>query len=349
MKGLEIFEVSRYIVFGPNAVERVGLVLEKLGYLGANVGVLSGKGETAAIADRVISSLDRGDRVSIKIGELARDGVEAVARELAGTSVIIAVGGGRVIDYGKVFAHLLNKPLIVVPTSASHDGIASPYIAYTLQASLGIDKISTAPIAIIADTGVIGSAPPRLLRAGIGDVLAKAVSVKDWELAYRLKGEPYSEYAAKLASSSFEIVSRHIRSLHQPSDEGRVRVLVKALISCGVAMSIAGTSRPCSGSEHLITHFIELHIDGRKALHGELVALSTVLVAYFHGMRWRRILRMVELAGLPRTFRDIGVDRDLAIDAIINAHKLRPDRYTILGEGISRKAAEQALEVTELI
>jgi len=129
-------------------------------------------------------------------------------------------------------------------------------------------------------------------------------------------------------------------------------VLVKSLIGCGVAMGIAGSSRPCSGSEHLFAHAIELRAEEaglKDIVHGELVALGAIIMAYLHGMNWRKLRGVVKSAGLPTRLKDAGIDRDLAIHALTVAHKLRPDRYTILGEsGLSREAAERALEDTGL-
>jgi len=250
-------------------------------------------------------------------------------------------------------AYISKKPLIIIPTSASHDGIASPYISYVLNRKLSeYGKVVVSPLAILADTKIILGAPPRLLRAGIGDLLGKVVSLRDWALAHRVKGEDYSEYAAILARASYEIVARNAAKISGFKREEHVRVLVKSLIGCGVAMGIAGSSRPCSGSEHLFAHAIELRAEEaglKDIVHGELVALGAIIMAYLHGMNWRKLREVVKSAGLPTRLKDAGIDRDLAIHALTVAHKLRPDRYTILGEsGLSREAAERALEDTGL-
>jgi len=227
----------------------------------------------------------------------------------------------------KVYSYIHKKPFVAIPTSASHDGIASPYVSFSLtQRFSKYGKISSSPVAIIADTSIILSAPSRLLKAGIGDLLGKIIAVRDWQLAHRLKGEEYSEYAA------------------------HVRVLVKALIGCGVAMGIAGSSRPCSGSEHLFAHAIEVRVEKEdEVVHGELVALGTIIMAYLHGINWRRIKRIADIIGLPTSLRQANIDVDLALEALTTAHTLRPDRYTILGDGLSREAAKRALEDVELI
>ena len=345
MKGLEEFELPRIVLFGPDASLRIDSVLSRLGR--SRPVVLSGPGPTRDIARR-ITEIVGAEHITV------RDLDDALS--VRGFDVVIGVGGGKVLDLAKVAAANSSAQFISVPTSASHDGIASPYVAYTLQLELrsrGIQPTKIYPAAIVADTKLIMSAPKRLLRAGIGDLIGKIIAVRDWKLAHRLVGEPFSEAAAILAMDSFRIVARRVRQIASFEREEHVRLLVKSLIGCGMAMAIAGSSRPCSGSEHLFAHAVE-HIAQRNGirvgLHGELVAIGTIIMAYLHGINWRRIKRLVSQAGLPIKLRDVGLDEDLAVEALESAHRIRPDRLTILGlTGITRDAARTALEETGLI
>ncbi|MCC6020681.1 MAG: iron-containing alcohol dehydrogenase [Thermoproteaceae archaeon] len=342
MKQLESFEIPRYIVFGPGAIARTPQVVASLN--AAKIIIITGKSATCKYAEEVASLLSRHTVELLRYDE--------VELERGGFDLVMGVGGGRALDIAKVYAFVQRKPLVVVPTSASNDGIASPYIAFSLARKMQkYGKIVAPPMAVIADTLVIMKAPLRLLRAGIGELLGKVVAVKDWRLAHRLKGEEYSEYAAHLSLTSYKIAAANAARIRDFAREEDVRVLVKALVGCGIAMSIAGSSRPCSGSEHLFAHAVETILEGqgRDAVHGELVALGTVIMAYLYGMDWRKIKRAVRLAGLPTTLREAGLDADLAVEALVMAHELRPDRYTILGDGISREAARKALEDSGLV
>ena len=345
MKSLEEFELPRLILFGPGASKRVGSVLSKLGR--SKAVVLSGPGPTRKMGEEVAAEVGADHIV-----------VESVDDALAvrDYDAVIGVGGGRVLDLAKIAAAVSSAYFISVPTSASHDGIASPYVAYTLQLDLedrGIGPIKIFPIAVVADTTLIMTSPIRLLRAGIGDLIGKIIAVRDWMLAHRLRGEEFSEAAAILAMDSFRLVTKRITQIAEFRREEDVRMLVKALIGCGMAMAIAGSSRPCSGSEHLFAHAVEYMARNRGirvGLHGELVAVGTIIMAYLHGINWRRIKQMVSAAGLPTKLRDVGLDEDLAIEALLMAHRIRPDRLTILGvTGITRDAARRALEETGLI
>ncbi len=279
--------------------------------------------------------------------------VEVGKRYREKAEFVIALGGGRVIDFGKALAHILNVPYVSIPTIASHDGIASPFVSFLLQLdldSLGVGKVKRTPIAVIADTSIILEAPQRYIRAGIGELIGKLIAVKDWELAAKIKGEEFSEFAASLAMDSARIVLRNRRKLARINEES-IRIIVKALIGCGVSMAIAGSSRPCSGSEHLFAHAVELLARERSfnpPLHGELVALGTIMMAYLHGLNWRRMKLILQSLGVPTTARELGLDRDLIVEALMMAPRIRPDRYTILGTGLSREAAENLVDTTEI-
>lgn len=115
-------------------------------------------------------------------------------------------------------------------------------------------------------------------------------------------------------------------------------------------MAIAGSSRPCSGSEHLFSHAIDIlarEKGFRPALHGEQVALGAIMMAYLHGMRWRRIKSFLQGLNIPVTAKELGLDKEIVIEALTMAHSIRPDRFTILGgAGLTRKAAENLVEIT---
>lgn len=340
MKQLESFEIPRTVIFGPGALSKTPQVVASL--KATRILIVTGRSATLQYAKTVADLLSEYSVELLNYDEVDYD--------KSGFELVLGIGGGRPIDVAKVYSYLHKKPLIVIPTSASHDGIASPYVSYTLTRKMArYGKIVASPLAIIADTSVIVSAPSRLLKAGIGDLLGKIIAVRDWQLAHRLKGEPYSEYAAHLSLTSYKIVATNSARIKNFVREEDVRVLVKALIGCGVAMGIAGSSRPCSGSEHLFAHAVEVRIGENEAIHGELVTLGTIIMAYLHGINWRRIRKLAETVGLPTTLRQAGIDLDVAVDALVTAHTIRPDRYTILGDGLSKEAARRALEDTELI
>jgi glycerol-1-phosphate dehydrogenase [NAD(P)+] len=261
-------------------------------------------------------------------------------------SAIVGVGGGSIIDVAKLAAFKAGVDFISVPTSASHDGIASPRASVRGLGVHGSVQAQT-PSAIIADTSVIKRAPRRLIISGCGDVVAKITAVNDWLLAHRLKGEYYGGYAASLASMSARLVMRNVKEVASLTDEG-IRILLEALVSCGVAMCIAGSSRPCSGSEHQFSHALDL-VASKPALHGEQCGVGTIMMAYLHGLDWRKIKATLKKLGAPVNAEELGVTPSETIKALTIAHKIR-DTYTILGEtGLTEPAAHRLAKVTGVI
>ncbi len=364
-KKLEFFKIPHFVVFGSRAIEKIPEVLRKVGLLpNSRVILLTGPTTTYNIAINLVYPKLEEVTTHVEVVKIVREGDmvrfllelrEYVKRYEP--SIIVAVGGGSVIDCAKVIAHWLGIPYITVPTSASHDGIASPAISYLLRKKLsecigGDYSILDPPIAIVADIDVISRAPYRLLAAGCGDLIAKLTAVRDWKLAHRLKGEDYSEYAASLAISSAKLVMHKADYIPKLSEDS-VRTIVKALIGCGVAMSIAGSSRPCSGAEHLFSHALDYLSEKygfKPAHHGEQVGVGTILMAYLHGMKWWLIKRFLQKVKAPTTAEELGIEPKYLVMALTIAHKIRPERYTILGDsGISEKAAWKLVRVTGVV
>jgi glycerol-1-phosphate dehydrogenase [NAD(P)+] len=310
------------------------------------VGVVTGE-NTYLAGGRLVEEIARGvgDVYVLKVRDpnvvtAERVADEAVDRRL---DVLIGVGGGKAIDVAKYAGFKVGVPVISVPLAPSHDGIASPFASLK-----GTDKpysVKTrVPYAIVADTEIIARAPKRLILSGIGDLLGKFVSVKDWRLAHKLRGEYYGEYAAQLALLSAKHALRYHEVIAKGAPEG-IRILVEALVSSGVSMCIAGSSRPASGSEHLFAHAIELLAPG-KVLHGEAVALGSLIMLYIYGdPLWRKIKRVMKKIGLPTTAEELGLPPEMLVKALQIAPTIRPERYTILGEReLSEEAAIKVLK-----
>jgi len=261
---------------------------------------------------------------------------------------VIGVGGGKNLDVGKVIAKETRALFISVPTTASHDGIASPF-ASLLERKGRYSLQTIPPIAVIADIEIISKAPRRFFCAGIGDVISNINAVQDWYLAHKVKNEYYGEYAANLALMSAEHLMKNEHILADGNKEA-IRTLVEALISSGIAMGIAGSSRPGSGAEHLFSHALD-RIARKPALHGEQCGVGTILMLYYRGDdRWMKVREFLRNIGAPTSAHELGISDDEVIRALMIAHKIRPERYTILGEnGLSFEDAYKIAIETEVI
>ncbi len=343
-------QLPREVIVGKGTLKRVVEVSQRLGLRGS-VLVIAGK-KSSEIAGKEVHDLleQAGMNVEtlliekVTFADLLK--VEEKIKILK-PRVLVGVGGGTKIDAAKLSSSRQGIPFISVPTTLSHDGIASP-----LASVKGLDKpysiMAQAPLAIIADTDIIAQAPWRSIISGCGDVIAKFTAVKDWQLAHTEKNEYYGEYAASLALMSAKLVMQNAKLIQPGNDEG-LRVLLEALISCGVAMSIAGSSRPCSGSEHLFSHALDL-IQCPHAMHGEQCGVGSVVMAYFHKTDWKGIRKTLEQIGAPTTTSELGVKDENLIKALEMAATIRPERYTILHKlNPDKEACEKAARITGVI
>ncbi|MEM2014299.1 MAG: NAD(P)-dependent glycerol-1-phosphate dehydrogenase [Desulfurococcaceae archaeon] len=351
MSSIHKIDLPKRIVIGDGALNEIPLILKFAKNNVSKVAMVTGE-HTYSVGGFIVEKMvkDQADVVVVKVQDAHVNTAERILDKLRNESVdaIFGVGGGKSIDIAKYVSSKLKVPMISVPLAPSHDGIASPF-ASLKGTSRPYSVYTEVPYAIVADTSILARAPRRLILSGMGDLLGKLVSVKDWRLAHRLRGEYYGEYAAQLALMSAKHVIKYHELIASGSVEG-VRILVEALISSGVSMCIAGSSRPASGSEHLFAHAIELLAPGR-VLHGEAVALGTVVMLYIYGdKRWRSVKEIMRKTGLPTSTYELNIEPEVLVKALTIAHTIRPERYTILGErGLSEEAALKVLKETGIV
>ena len=243
------------------------------------------------------------------------------------SDLIAGIGGGRSVDTAKLISYNLGKPFVSLPTAASHDGMASPFVSVKSDKPHSI--VATAPMGVFVDIDIIKKAPAKLLASGCGDLIANVIAVKDWQLGHKKKNEYYGRYAADLALMSAEIVIENSSEFAKRGLDARV--IVEGLISAGVASCIAGSSRPCSGAEHLVSHALDKLAPG-VGLHGEKCGLGSIMMAKLQGQDWKKIVKALKNVGAPTTAKQIGLKPDVVIKALMIAQDLRPERYTILKE-----------------
>ena len=243
------------------------------------------------------------------------------------SDLIVGIGGGRSVDTAKLISYNLGKPFVSLPTAASHDGMASPFVSVKSDKPHSI--VATAPMGVFVDIDIIKKAPAKLLASGCGDLIANIIAVKDWQLGHKKKKEYYGRYAANLALMSAKIVMENSSEFAKKGLDARV--IVEGLISAGVASCIAGSSRPCSGAEHLVSHALDKLAPG-LGLHGEKCGLGSIMIAKLQGQDWKKIVKTLKDVGAPTTAKQIGLKPDVIVKALMIAQDLRPERYTILKE-----------------
>ena len=342
-------ELPRQIVVGENNIEEVGEFLHGLSPNSKKVSIISGKNVKKIFGQQIDSSLKESKIHSIwhlACSNLVKD-TKQIQKKVknAKTDLIIGIGGGRSVDIAKLCSFNLRKPFVSIPTSASHDGIASPFVS--VRGEKPHSLVATAPLGVFVDVNVIKGAPKKLLASGCGDLMAKVTAVKDWQLGRDKKGEYYGRYSADLASMSAKILIESSPSFSKKGIDARI--IVEALISAGVASCIAGSSRPCSGAEHLFSHAVD-HLEFGVGLHGEKVGIGAIMISKLQGQDWKKIVKTLKNVGAPTTAKEIGLKPKVLAKALTIAQSLRPERYTILSEKkITESSALKLAKLTKVL
>lgn len=202
--------------------------------------------------------------------------VEALADDADG---IISVGTGSLNDICRVSAFRKKKKFCIFATAPSMDGFASdtaPIVENNFKTSWQAEQ----PDVIIADTRILAAAPAILKAAGYGDMVAKCLGIMEWKMSSILTGEYYCD---AIANVTLDALSR-ILSLTDKimaEDEEAAGAVAEALVLSGVAMKLAGCSRPASGAEHVVSHYWECYKLARgiyPELHGRKVGVATLIL-----------------------------------------------------------------------
>jgi glycerol-1-phosphate dehydrogenase [NAD(P)+] len=268
------------------------------------------------------------------------------AAELRAAQAVVAVGGGKTIDVAKSACERVDRPVIVVPTQLSADGIASPVSVIETAPGAFESRHARLPIAVAVDLDVISRASVERTRAGLGDLLANPGAVRDWRRAAAAGREEVDDFAALLAQSSTGLVyGTDVTGLGAGRlESGFLERLLEGLVLSGLAMEVAGSSRPCSGAEHLISHALDVLHPG-TAHHGEQVAFAALVSARLQGEDWGALRDFMLSAGMERAAAGFELPVRSLVETIRTAPSTRPGRYTVLDEvDLSARAVMRILE-----
>ncbi|MEC7711553.1 MAG: sn-glycerol-1-phosphate dehydrogenase [Thermoproteota archaeon] len=323
-------ELPRLIVVGEKNINDIGSFLKSLKNI-KKVSLVSGNNVKKIVQNKIESSLS-ASKIQM-VWHLAetndKRSIKKIEQDVgkSKSELIVGVGGGRSVDIAKIIGFNLDLPFVSIPTSASHDGIASPFVS--IKGNKPHSLVATAPLGVFVDVDIIKKAPKKLLASGCGDLIAKITAVRDWQLGRDKTGEYYGRYSADLALMSAKILMENSSRFSKKGLD--VREVVEALISAGVASCIAGSSRPCSGAEHLFSHAVD-KLEPGIGLHGEKCGIGAIMIAKLQGQDWRKIVKTLKSVGAPTTAKEIGLKSKVLAKALTIAQSLRPERYTILKE-----------------
>lgn len=196
-----------------------------------------------------------------------------------GTDAVVAVGSGTINDLCKLAALAIDRPQVVFATAPSMNGFSS-VSASIVEGGVKRSIRARAPVGVFCDLRVCAAAPPKLIRAGLGDSLCRATAQRDWYVQHRLFDRVYREAPFALLADDEAILLREPQAL-LAGDLTAMRALVRTLILSGLGMTLCDGSYPASQGEHLLAHYLEMTSTGHdvSSLHGEQIGVTTLVMA----------------------------------------------------------------------
>lgn len=282
---------------------------------------------------------------------------------------LLAVGAGTLNDVAKRAGFLLQKPSGVFATAPSMDGFTSG-VTPLIENGFKITRNAQVARDVLIDYSVLCAAPKMMLGAGVGDILAKYCCLTDWRISAQLTQEKYNEEAANLMYEAVKACDNAVPALLRGERVG-VEKLMDALLISGYAMVLAGNSRPASGAEHHMSHFLEMDFLSRGEripLHGIKVGLGTAVSLWlYHHLQTLPpfegcegvyaeaeklpksdyVLNLLGSLGCPTRFSALGISRETMRRMLFEAYLIR-DRFTILTlycrSGFMERCADDIIE-----
>ena len=234
--------------------------------------------------------------------------IEDMMRQLDHPDVIVAVGSGTIMDFGRYPAYHLGIPFVAVPTLASSDGFTANICSIIIDGQKKSIPMQAAD-AGICDINIVSGAPRFLTIAGVQDILAKYVSIADWKIAHIVSGEYFCPKVCAMAQEALDIMARCANDLAEGKEPDYEAMAYTQMLS-GLTMQILSNSRAASGAEHLVAHLVEMKPKGFKnahGMHGECVGIGTIMCARaYHELAKRDTIEVKPYEPLdPAWVRDV--------------------------------------------
>lgn len=317
-----IFQVNE------NIIHEIPVFLKRNQLSFANMLVVSGTSNSLKYAQGILDTM-RAENYLIH-----RNDAEAVAalKDYCLTKnidLLIGVGGGTILDVVKRVSLLTDIDNLLVPTIISNDGMVSPISVIKDHNGQTVSLPGRMPFGVVVDIDVIQSAPTKFLQAAAGDILSNISATNDWVLSARHTGEAINDLAYMLSrSAAFALI-------HHESKDIRNRSFLKQVVYCqinsGLAMALAGTSRPCSGSEHLISHAIDFNNLSENTLHGLQVGSISMFCLYLQKKLDAKCINYAQELAIPMAFHHLNEKIMSRLELIYEtSFKMRPGRFTVL-------------------
>lgn len=326
-------EVPKFIVVGENNIKDIYEILRKHSINFHKVFILVDK-KTFDIGGKNIVKILQAHKLSVftkYINQSDERTVTEIVKKIKKIKpdLLIGFGGGKILDVAKLSAGMNNIRFISIPTILSNDGVSSPVSVITDKNGIPVSHLTKPAYGIIIDFNIIKKAPVRHLRAGVGDLISNLSAVFDCRLAEkRKKGEINPEILRLAESGAKRLLKIKTNGV---KNKKFLELLCDGLIKSGLAMCLVGSSRPASGSEHKISHSLEHLFPARDTLHGEQVGIATLFTMALQKNKYLHpVIKLYRRINFPVQISYLKVAPAQFVQAILEAKKIRPWRYTIL-------------------
>lgn len=317
-----IFQVDEGIIYNVDEFLR----RNKLAF--TNVLVVSGKSLSIEYADKIAA---KNNWKRYILGGNTFEEVEKLKNYVNSENIdlIIGVGGGKTIDSVKRVGYLTNVNPLAIPTIISNDGLISPVSVIENSQGKTESLPGMMPLGVLIDIDVIKNSPHEFIRAAAGDLLSNISSTNDWILAFQRDKESMNDIAFHQAKSAAKALI-HFKDIDL-YDKQFLRLLVQGLVNSGIAMALAGSSRPCSGSEHLISHALD-YLDLSEELHGIQVGSISLFTLFLQNKLRKEYIDFCKTVGLPLDFTTFvkGFSDSVFKEILQKSREMRPTRFTVL-------------------
>lgn len=309
--------------------------------------LITGATTSREYADKLLSISGHQPAHHIVLHDNSISEIYRIEREIRHLELrlVVAIGGGKVSDFAKRLSFITNLPLLLVPTIIANDGLISP-VAVLQDEDRSVSLPGKMPDIVLIDIDVISSAPERYMRSAACDLITNLSATNDWLRA----SEGESARMDHLALQFSQMAANQVLACRDWRTRSTVflRTIIYGQMLSGIAMAMAGSSRPCSGSEHLISHALDSMQIGMDTLHGEKVGIISRYCLYLQQEKQPLVDDFFNEFKIGRTFPGCeNLDTTSMAEVFKVARHMRPGRSTILDQFTDFELSERYMNYVE--